>query len=325
MTKNFVKQFAMKCLSRISDLAAIGLVAGGILILRTNGLAAETFTLKTARAAADQGNPRAEFFLARRYANGEGLVRDYNKAVAYLRQAAAQGYAPAQSGLGSCYARGEGVKRDYAEAVQWYRKAAAQDDPLAEYCLGYAYAQGKGVSKHMNEAVTWWKKSAAQGQVLAENALGQFYFQIGHPGDTNHVNYAEAAKWLHRAAEKNCAPAMGTLGYMYLYGVGVPHDWTQALQWNRRAAESGDATGQDSMGQMYENGDAGLPHDPVQAYKWFWLSRQQGNPLGRHDVFEMELHHALTPTQTAEAKRLAAEFQSQMRTSSAAGRPKIQY
>ena len=277
--------------------------------------AADTeFTLETARAAADKGDPQAEFYLARHYADGMGVPRDYARAVARLREAAGQGYAPAQTGLGSCYAHGQGVKQDYAEAVRWYRKAAAQGDSLAEYCLGYACAYGKGAPTNFDAAVQWWQKSAAQGQVYAQNALGQFYLHGESPGDTNHINYTEAAKWLRRAAEQDYAPAMSTLGSMYQYGIGTGHDWPQALQWNRRAAGQGDATAQDNLGQMYENGNAGLPRDLVQAYKWFWLSEQQGNPGGRHDVIEFELHHVLTPEQIAEAKHLAAQFQARMHT-----------
>ena len=262
-----------------------------------------------------------EYELAEKYAHGNGVPQDYARAVEYLRQAADQDYAPAQTGLGSCYAHGLGVKQDYSEAVGWYRKAADQGDSLAEYSLGYAYAHGKGVTKDVEAALKWWQKSAEQGQIYAQNALGQFYFYGEHPGDTNHINYPEAARWLRKAADQGSAPAMSTLGYMYLYGIGVGRDWSEALQWNRRAAELGDAGAQDNLGQMYENGYAGLPLDLVQAYKWFWLSDQQGNPAGRHDVMEIELHHALTTGQIDEAKRMAAEFRPQRQTNQPAASP----
>jgi TPR repeat protein len=306
------KTFTMKIFPRVRYAAALVLAMGGVSIFGSAGLAAETFTLDTARAAASQGDPQAEFFLARRYADGIGVVRDYTKAVGYLRQAAMQGYAPAETGLGSCYAHGEGVQQDYTQAVQWYRKAAAQGDALAQYCLGYAYAHGQGESRDMNEALNWWHKAADQGQVDAQNALGQFYFHGEHTGDTN-INYSEAAKWLRKAADQGFTPAMSTLGYMHLYGIGVKHDFAQALQWNRRAAQSGDPAAQDNLGQMYENGEGGLPIDLVQAYKWFWLSELQGNPFGRHDVMEIQSHNGLTPEQIAQAKRMASEFLAQMR------------
>jgi TPR repeat protein len=272
-----------------------------------SGLATEGFTLDTARAAADKGDPQAQFFLARHYADGTGVVKDYAKAATYLHQSADQGYAPAQTGLGSCYAHGHGVKQDYAQAIHWYRKGAAQNDSLAEYCLGFAYANGKGVPKDANQALVWWHKSAEQGQVYAQNSLGQFYLYGEQPGDTN-INFAESLKWLNKAADQDFGPSMGTLGYMYQYGVGVKLDFSQALKWNRRAAELGDAAGEDNLGRMYENGEGGLPNDIVEAYKWFWLSQEQGNRAGRHDAMEIEQHQVLTPGQIAEAKRMAAEF-----------------
>lgn len=286
--------------------------------------AAGEFTLDTAPAAAAKGDPQAEFFLARHYAHGDGVSRDYAKAVAYLRQAAAQGYAPAQTGLGSCYARGEGVKQDYAEALRWYRQAAAQGDALAEYCLGYAWAEGKGVPKDQYLALRWWQKAAEQGQVLAQNALGQFYFQGDHPGDTNHINYTASARWLRKAAEQGYAPAMSLLGYLYQHALGVNQDWPEALKWNRQAAELGDAAGQANLGLMYEDGQAGLPHDKVQAYKWFCLSAEQGNPEGRHDAMEFQLNHALTSEQLAAAERMVTEFHARMRTNHVAQTPEAQ-
>jgi TPR repeat protein len=315
----------MKTVIRFLPLSSRGLALSLWIFLTPSMFAAdEAFTLDTARTAAAKGDPRAEFFLARHYADGLGVPRDYIKAETYLRQSADQGYAPAQTGLGSCYAHGLGVKQDYVEAVRWYREAAVQGDSLAEYSLGYAYAHGKGVSSDIEVALKWWHQSAEQGQVYAQNALGQFYLQGEQPGDTNHVNYGEAVRWLRKAAGQDYAPALGTLGFMYQYGVGVEQDWPQALQWNRRAAELGDPAAQDNLGQMYENGNAGLHHDLVQAYKWFWLSGQQGNPGGKHDVMEIETHHALTPGQIAEARRLATEFQAQVRANPATGAQGIQ-
>ncbi|HEV2331511.1 MAG TPA: tetratricopeptide repeat protein [Verrucomicrobiae bacterium] len=302
----------MKLFPRAFRATAMTLGMGVVLIFESAVLAAETFTLDTARVAAGKGDPRAQFFLARHYAHGLGVPLDYTKSIKYLQQAAMHGYAPAQTGFGSCYANGQGVQQDFAEAVQWYRKAALQNDPMAEYCLGHAYADGVGANKDMKQGLTWWQRAAAQGQADAENALGNYYLNGENSGDTNHVNYAEATQWLRKAAEQGYASAMGTLGYMYLYGIGVGQDWAQALRWNRRAAELNDAAGQDNLGQMYENGQAGLSLDLVQAYKWFWLSDQQGNQFAKHDVFEIETHHALTPQRIAEAKHLAAEFRAQL-------------
>ncbi|HEY1661133.1 MAG TPA: tetratricopeptide repeat protein [Verrucomicrobiae bacterium] len=290
----------------------------GILILTTSGAAAKDFTLDTARAAAATNDPAAEYFLAEKYADGTGVARDYSQAIQYLRQAAAQGYAPAQTGLASCYAHGTGVQQDYGAALQWYGKAAAQGDPLAQYSLGYACAHGIGTTTNFDEAVTYWQKAAAQGQVLAQYALGQFYLYGAYSGDTNHINYATAAQWLNKAATRGYLPAMGTMGYMYQFGVGVKHDWQQALRWTRPAALRGDPTAEDDLGLMYENANAGLSRDLVQAYKWFLLSSEQGDAGGKHDVIEFNLAHVLSPEQMAQAQKIAADFHPQTNINSLA-------
>ena len=86
--------------------------------------AMDEFTLETAPAAAEKGDRKAQYWLAKHYAKGEGVKQDYFKAAEYLHQAADGGYAWAQNDLGAAYANGLGVKQDYAEAATWYRKAA---------------------------------------------------------------------------------------------------------------------------------------------------------------------------------------------------------
>src|SRR5690348_10181325 len=43
------------------------------------------------------------------------------------------------------YARGDGVPRDFNRAAEWCRKAADQDDALAQYTLGNIYSIGRGL------------------------------------------------------------------------------------------------------------------------------------------------------------------------------------
>lgn len=95
------------------------------------------------------------------YAEGKGLLRDYQEAVKWYRLAAAQEYAPAQSSLGMAYEKGQGVARDYQEAVKWYRLAAAQGNQLAQINLGVMYTHGKGVPQDFVRADMWFTLAAA--------------------------------------------------------------------------------------------------------------------------------------------------------------------
>ena len=76
---------------------------------------------------------------------------------------AEQGDADAQYYLGNCYYNGEGVERDYRKAVYWYTKAAEQGNADAQCNLGTCYFWGNGVVKDLKKAVYWFNKAAAQG------------------------------------------------------------------------------------------------------------------------------------------------------------------
>jgi len=53
------------------------------------------------------------------------------------------------------YHSGQGVPRDYEKAMQWFRKAADQGFAAAQYNLGFVYQVGLGDNA---EAVRWYKR-----------------------------------------------------------------------------------------------------------------------------------------------------------------------
>jgi hypothetical protein len=114
------------------------------------------------RRAAERGSAGAQYQLALRYANGEGVPQDAEEAVRWYRRAAEQGLAPAQYQLGLRYTNGDGVTKDFAEAVNWYRRAAQQGVAFAQFNLGVRYANGQGVERDPVLAYMWFSL-AAQG------------------------------------------------------------------------------------------------------------------------------------------------------------------
>lgn len=80
------------------------------------------------RTAAEAGDSEAQFFVGVRYAEGEGVPRDYRAAVAWYRRAAEQGHATAQRMLGAMYARGRGVAQDYTVAYKWLTLASVRGE-----------------------------------------------------------------------------------------------------------------------------------------------------------------------------------------------------
>ena len=51
-------------------------------------------------------------------------------------------------------------------------------------------------------------------------------------------NYAKAAKWFRKAAERGNIAAMNQLGEMYRCGEGVPQNDTEAVQWFLKAGRN---------------------------------------------------------------------------------------
>ena len=63
---------------------------------------------------------------------------DYAKAVVLWNIAADMGNASAMHSLGTCYATGNGVTKDFAKAIEWYKKAIANGDEDAKKNLALA-------------------------------------------------------------------------------------------------------------------------------------------------------------------------------------------
>jgi transposase InsO family protein len=58
--------------------------------------------------------------------------------------------------LRNMYANGDGVLKDYNEAAKWYRVAADQGSSFAQSTLGITYDGGLGVPQDYIQAHMWW-------------------------------------------------------------------------------------------------------------------------------------------------------------------------
>ena len=259
------------------------------------------------QAAADKGDAKAQFEVARDYSKGIGVNKDRVKAAKYARQAADQGNADAEILLGSFYGRGMGVPRNMTNAIAWYRKAADQGSALAQYAMGNFYATGRGVTRDMDQAIQWYQKACAQHQAEAEDALGKIYLVPTDGYGNKYLNYPEARRLLQLAVADGSVPAMNDLGVLYDNGYGVPANAQEAVKWYQQAADYGDAKAQGNLGQLYFDG-RGVPLDLVQAYKWLKLGTRQGNPMASVIFENYNTHQLLTPAQLAQAEELFQDF-----------------
>lgn len=162
--------------------------------------------------------------------------------------------------------------RDFGKAVAILQPLANTGDPIGQYLLGGFYEKGLGVAKDPVQAVAWFRKAAEQG----------------HTG------------------------AQAKLGISYTLGQGVAQHDGQAFQWLSKASERGEGSGMLFLGTAYALGK-GTARDHVQAHKWISLaiSRLQDPSLrDRAIALRDTVAGGMTPTQIAEAQRLAAAWQS---------------
>ena len=104
---------------------------------------------------ADQGDSIAQYEMALRYADGEGVPQNYRDAMSWFAKAAANGNDNAQWKLGLGYIKGIGVPHDERKAVVWFKRAANHGNIRAQVALSDIYLSGRGVPRDYVRAYTW--------------------------------------------------------------------------------------------------------------------------------------------------------------------------
>lgn len=184
------------------------------------------------RAAADAGNPAAQFNLGLWYMRQPGAGPFPEVAQAWFAKAAEAGFAPAQTMMGRMCLGYPGGSRDVQAAQRWFRKAAAQD--FAEACLQLAeLAVASGATEeHYAEAREWLGKAVAGEHPLACCQLASLLEQgIGGATDPG-----AAIALFRRAARAGVPRAWNQLASYFAVGHGVARHFGMAIAAYERAA-----------------------------------------------------------------------------------------
>ncbi len=78
--------------------------------------------------------------------------------------------------LGAMFHDGDGIDRDYVKAIEWYTKAAEAGNRQAAFNLGLMYINGEGAEKNSGTATLWLVKASSLGDVRAMFHLGQMAY-----------------------------------------------------------------------------------------------------------------------------------------------------
>jgi localization factor PodJL len=154
-----------------------------------------------------------------------------------LRQAAADGDAKAQYAVALRYAQGQGVASNATEAARWFALAASGSVAPAQYRLAVLYDRGEGVAKDLGRARVWYGRAAELGNIKAMHNLA--VAESGREGEK--ADYAVAAKWYEEAADRGLADSQFNLGILAEHGLGMRKNLVEAYKWFSLAATNGDA------------------------------------------------------------------------------------
>jgi TPR repeat protein len=202
---------------------------------------------------ADKGAAMAQNTLGRMYMQGQGVPRDFDKALLSFRQAAKQQLPNAQNNLGVMYAGGYGVQQDFKQAVSWFEKAANQNYALAMNNLADLYENGMGVAKDPLLAKKWRTKSLA---LEPSKNIDPVNIKLAGSDDYEKAQslyygfkYKEALPLYLSAAKQGNPEAQLKLASMYKYAQGVEKSEQQSKFWADKAAAQGysDKDGRDRV------------------------------------------------------------------------------
>ena len=134
--------------------------------------------------------------------------------------------------------------------------------PLAANNVGQAYMVGEGAPQDYAEAIKWVQRAADGGDSNAMLNLSVLY----HQGWGTKADDAEAIKWLRRAADAENAEAMQRMGTF--------------LRWFLQAADEGHAGAMWNVGMLYRKG-WGVARNDVKSTEWIKKAANAGDPAAK--------------------------------------------
>lgn len=150
----------------------------------------------------------------------------------------------------------------------------------------------------LESALAVYLPLAKQGRVPAQYLTGGIY--------RDQKNYTEALKWFSLAASNGQKGARFQIGKMYIYGWGVPQNYTEAHKLFMAAVDQEKCAY--SMGFLGRMAYAGyvIPTSNITAHMWLNISSAHGDTASA--TFRDEVAKEMTTEEIMEAQRLALKW-----------------
>jgi len=230
---------------------------------------------------AEQGDPKYQFYTAKAFYLGDGIDKDFDKALYWYKKSSKQGYPIAKNNLAVMYEYGEGANKDLNKAFRLFCDAAIQGVSVAQ-----SNVARRLIGKDDKKALIWAKLSANNNSEYGKKLLAKIYINgIGVEKDFKKskdiyldLYYSSKVKKTRADAALNVADfydlqnsdtgkrkafewylisaKLGNTSSKYSIGSILYNkkDYKKAIKWLEMASNEGNASAMQTLGNMYRNG-----------------------------------------------------------------------
>jgi TPR repeat protein/Flp pilus assembly protein TadD len=233
--------------------------------------------LPAVRAAAEGGEPFAQYLWGTALLRGLGVPKQASEGGAWLRKAAEHGEPWALHNLGWMAEQGDGTARDLPAAIAWYQRGAAAGNPFSMLSLATLRITGDPAVRNPAEGLQWLEKAAERSlpKAVAWYAALLLYGLPGEGAPIISANPSQARPWLEKAAALGEVGALYDLGRDFLVGAGGPVDERRGVELLEQAAGQGNVRAMWQLVWQTALGRGAL-HDGARAEQWIERAAAEG-------------------------------------------------
>lgn len=232
-----------------------------------------------------------------------------------IKKAAENGDAKAQFELAKRFDTGDGVEKNLATAFDWFLKAAENENVDAMIEIATRIRMGKGIQRDYEKSKPWFKKAAEFGNPEAQYQYARFFgFTYDYTeiiGEKYQIqeNAQQYVEWLERAAKQNHAIAKYSLGMTYMLGtledriddgskrllIEPDIDIDRGLLLLRESADAGYWRAQQVMAILYQSGYKKIKSDQGESDKYWQKFVGHTDPKNQRAIGNQYYRHAVNP------------------------------
>lgn len=258
---------------------------------------AHTYTIEQLIEAYNSGDTDAILHIGFAYRKGiKGAQKNQEKAEVYFNKLVELGGDYASQGyfnIGAMYFFGDGVRKDYAKAVNSLKKSAELKNGAACALLGSLYEEGKIVHQDYEEALRLYTIASENGETECYKRAAKIYL-VGKIKEGQNIGLAidNLQKYLEKYPQD--AWSNYIMGIFYESGVSdnnriiLKADEDKALQMLSIASQNGYAEASKKLGEFFSK-DGNPKKDVKKALDYYELAWHQGDELSASQVAALNL------------------------------------